>query len=272
MSDELQNHMNKGMYGTPLTNDANTLELFAKESMSSSRLKNCTTRKVCLICHKKCRFIRTSVWLSTVRSMQLPFPNWSSLQMIMELISLQRPIAVFRMLQPILRLFFATRLKPFTKKKLIFLSATLRKRRIRLSLSIVLSSKDFSAKKETGRKKPRFPLELNIMPDIVQLATDFVRLFSILNTWKQAFLLISIVAWELSYMLKTRMIATNCKSSVFFSLRHNSSKPLFYRIITIFFAIFWFPIKSTFSCIESFGVAWAFKKINASGWSASYLW
>lgn len=138
MSDELQNHMNKGMYGTPQINP-------------DERRKYLGTFRE-----------RVDVVI-TFEELNNP----ESLQMITALISLQRPITVSRMIQPISRLFFATRLKPFTKKKLIFLSATLRKRRIRLSLSIVLSWKDFSTKKEIERKKPRFPLELNIMPNIV---------------------------------------------------------------------------------------------------------
>lgn len=39
MSDELQNHMNKGMYGTPQINPDERRK-YLEESMSSSRLKN----------------------------------------------------------------------------------------------------------------------------------------------------------------------------------------------------------------------------------------
>lgn len=170
MSDELQNHMNKGMYGTPQINPDERRkylgtfrervdvvitfeELNNPESLLDLSQEMSIHPDFRLIINGQVDAASLSKLVKLANDHGIDFTATSDH-------SLPNDSTDFAVV-------FATRLKPFTKKKLIFLSATLRKRRIRLSLSIVLSWKDFSTKKEIERKKPRFPLELNIMPNIV---------------------------------------------------------------------------------------------------------
>lgn len=155
MSDELQNHMNKGMYGTPQINPDERRkylgtfrervdvvitfeELNNPESLLDLSQEMSIHPDFRLIINGQVDAASLSKLVKLANDHGIDFTATSDH-------SLPNDSTDFAVV-------FCDKTQAIHKEKLIFLSATLRKRRIRLSLSIVLSWKDFSTKKEIERK------------------------------------------------------------------------------------------------------------------------
>ena len=170
MSDELQNHMNKGMYGTPQINPDERRkylgtfrervdvvitfeELNNPESLLDLSQEMSIHPDFRLIINGQVDAASLSKLVKLANDHGIDFTATSDH-------SLPNDSTDFAVV-------FCDKTQAIHKEKIDIFECYPRKRRIRLSLSIVLSWKDFSTKKEIERKKPRFPLELNIMPNIV---------------------------------------------------------------------------------------------------------
>lgn len=108
MSDELQNHMNKGMYGTPQINPDERrkyLGTFRERVDVVITFEELNNPESLLDLSQEMSIHPDFRLIINGQVDAASFPNWSSLQMITALISLQRPITVSRMIQPISRLF-----------------------------------------------------------------------------------------------------------------------------------------------------------------------